>query len=83
MQVHEIFTKAEQKRAICVGMLTSDDLLCSYSCKDELYITMRLNYAYSYANEKCRCSTASAWNRAYDYIMNLPIDEMLKVGGIR
>ena len=83
MKVHEIFTKSEQKRMLYVGMLTSYDLMCSYSCKDELYITMRLNYAYSYANEKCGHSTSSVWNRAYDYIMNLPIDEMLKVGGIR
>ena len=69
MTIQELFKPSEIKLLLNQGALDSEDIEDHYSCKDEIYTTIRINYAYAYANDRAKGN--SSFNRLFDKIMGL------------
>lgn len=75
MTIQELFKPSEIKLLLNQGALYSEDIEEHYSCKDDIYTTIRINYAYTYASDRAKGD--SSFNRLFDNVMRLRNRELI------
>ncbi len=69
MTIQELFKPSEINLLLNQGALYREDIEEHYSCKDEIYTTIRINYAYAYATGRAKGD--SSFNCIFDKVMRL------------